>query len=185
MGHTRRRGMERNLAGDRRGDAHGPIRGMPGNEPVEFGASPGTSEDVGGTRDWRLGLMHELRVFMAFVMACEAGIAPSRRQRAGCVHRLDSLSAALREPPRRSNGRYEAGQRVGSTLTGGSEGVALRPREIEALGLRRMGLLPKEIAREMGVTLLTVRSYIRDAAGKLDVSGWEAAVRRAIELELL
>jgi DNA-binding CsgD family transcriptional regulator len=61
----------------------------------------------------------------------------------------------------------------------------LRPREIEALGWREKGMLPKEIARAMGITLSTARSYIRDAASKLDVSGWEAAVRKAIELGLL
>jgi DNA-binding CsgD family transcriptional regulator len=125
--------------------------------------------------------MSELRAFMMFLTACDAGTAPSPRQRAGCVLRLDALSAVLHEPSYHETNRYE----VEVELAGGSENVMLRPREIEVLGWRQKGLSPKEIAHEMGITLLTVRSYIRDAASKLDVSGWEAAVRKAIELGIL
>lgn len=193
MSYMRRSGVERGLAGDEHEEMYVgevPLQGSTrsyawsGNEPIELSAWSAVSSDTGGSGDWRFGLMRELRAFMAFLVSCEAGVAPSPRQRAGCKRRLDALSVALHEPPRRDSGEYETGV-LRAALTGGSEGVTLRPREIEALGWRRKGLLPKEIAREMGITLLTARSYIRDAASKLNASGWEAAVRRATELGLL
>lgn len=188
-----RRGTERQPAEDR----HGVVSRMPrggsvlgdersGKAPIGLGDWSGVSSDVGGTGDWRFGLMRELRALMAYLIACEAGAAPSPRQRASCMRRLDALSAALRASPRRDSGLHRGeGLRVDTVSTRSNRSATLRPREIEALRWRHKGLLPKEIAREMGITLLTARSYIRDAARKLDASGWEAAVRRATELGII
>lgn len=61
----------------------------------------------------------------------------------------------------------------------------LSDREIEVLRLLRTDLGGPEIARELGVSLNTLRTHTRNIFEKLGVNSRRAAVRRASELELL
>jgi len=61
----------------------------------------------------------------------------------------------------------------------------LSKRELEVLGLLRSELNGPEIARELGVSLATIRTHTQNIYGKLGVNNRRAAVRRAQELDLL
>ena len=61
----------------------------------------------------------------------------------------------------------------------------LSERELEVLRLLRTDLDGPEIARELVVSLHTVRSHTKKVYAKLGVNNRRAAVRRAEELELL
>lgn len=63
--------------------------------------------------------------------------------------------------------------------------VVLAPREIEALDLVAVGLSNREIATAMGLSVETVRSYLRSASRRLDVHNRTAAVHAARELGVL
>ncbi len=59
------------------------------------------------------------------------------------------------------------------------------PREREVLLLMAHGLDNKAIARELGLTLSTVRSYVQDTLGKLDARSKLEAVLAAARYDLL
>lgn len=61
----------------------------------------------------------------------------------------------------------------------------LSQRELEVLRLFRTELSGPEIARELMVALSTVRTHTKSIYSKLNVNSRRAAVRRAIELELI
>jgi LuxR family maltose regulon positive regulatory protein len=61
----------------------------------------------------------------------------------------------------------------------------LTERELEVLGLLRTELNGPEIARELVVSLNTMRTHTKNIYSKLGVNNREAAVRRAEELDLL
>ena len=61
----------------------------------------------------------------------------------------------------------------------------LSERELEVLRLLRTDLNGPEIARELMVSLSTVRTHTQNIYAKLGVNNRRAAVRRAEELDLL
>jgi LuxR family transcriptional regulator, maltose regulon positive regulatory protein len=61
----------------------------------------------------------------------------------------------------------------------------LSQRELEVLRLLRSDLNGPEIARELIVSLNTVRTHTQNIYAKLGVNNRRAAVRRAEELDLL
>jgi LuxR family maltose regulon positive regulatory protein len=61
----------------------------------------------------------------------------------------------------------------------------LSKRELEVLGLLRTELNGPEIARELRVSLTTIRTHTQNIYSKLGVNNRRAAVRRAEELDLL
>ncbi len=61
----------------------------------------------------------------------------------------------------------------------------LSKRELEVLGLLRTELNGPEIARELVVSLATIRTHTQNIYSKLGVNNRRAAVRRAEELDLL
>ena len=61
----------------------------------------------------------------------------------------------------------------------------LSERELEVLRLLRTDLSGPEIARELMVSLSTVRTHTQNIYAKLGVNNRRAAVRRAEELDLL
>ena len=61
----------------------------------------------------------------------------------------------------------------------------LSERELEVLRLLRTDLNGPEIARELVVSLSTLRSHTQNIYAKLGVNNRRAAVRRAEELDLL
>lgn len=62
---------------------------------------------------------------------------------------------------------------------------ALSERELDVLRLLRSDLDGPEIARELGVSLNTLRTHTKNIFEKLDVNNRRSAVRRAEELKLL
>nr|XP_061799067.1 transcriptional regulatory protein LnrK-like [Nerophis lumbriciformis] len=63
--------------------------------------------------------------------------------------------------------------------------VRLTPREDQVLRLLGNGLLNKEIARQLGISLPTVKNHVHKILDKLSVEGRRQAIRRAVELGLL
>jgi DNA-binding CsgD family transcriptional regulator len=63
--------------------------------------------------------------------------------------------------------------------------VMLSRRESEVLLLLGRGRTYAQVAAELGVSLHTVASHVKNAYRKLDVHSAAAAVMRAIELRLL
>ncbi|MEM7029759.1 MAG: LuxR C-terminal-related transcriptional regulator [Chloroflexota bacterium] len=61
----------------------------------------------------------------------------------------------------------------------------LSPRELDVLRLFKTELSGPEIANELMIALSTVRSHTKNIYSKLNVKNRRAAVRRAIELELI
>jgi DNA-binding NarL/FixJ family response regulator len=61
----------------------------------------------------------------------------------------------------------------------------LTTRELEILALLREPLSPKEIARRLGISYLTVKRHTVNIYGKLDVKTRWDAVNRAVELGIL
>jgi LuxR family maltose regulon positive regulatory protein len=71
--------------------------------------------------------------------------------------------------------------------TPGSQGLVdpLTERELEVLRLLATDLSGPDIARELVVSLSTVRSHTKNIYAKLGVNNRRAAVRRGTELHLL
>ena len=61
----------------------------------------------------------------------------------------------------------------------------LSQRELEVLRLFNTELSGPEIARELVIALSTVRTHTKSIYSKLDVTNRHAAVKRAIELDLI
>ena len=95
--------------------------------------------------------------------AAKADIAP------GYVHRLLAAYAPAQQALPNQQGLIEP----------------LSQRELEVLRLLATELSGPEIARELVVSLNTMRTHTKHIYGKLGVNSRRAAVRRARELELL
>jgi LuxR family maltose regulon positive regulatory protein len=107
--------------------------------------------------------------------AAEAGIA------AGYIR---SLLAASTDPPPKAPGHPTAARSAAS----GTSAVVVEPlseREHDVLRLLRTELGGPEIARELVLSLNTIRTHTRSIYAKLGVNNRRAAVRRAEELDLL
>ena len=61
----------------------------------------------------------------------------------------------------------------------------LSERELEVLKLLRSEMSGPEIARELMVSLSTLRTHTQNVYAKLGVNNRRAALRRAIELNLM
>ncbi len=77
------------------------------------------------------------------------------------------------------------GQTGGSTRTKQALVEPLSERELEVLRLLSTDLSGPDIARELVVSLHTVRSHTKNVYAKLGVNDRRAAVRRAGELDLI
>jgi DNA-binding CsgD family transcriptional regulator len=63
--------------------------------------------------------------------------------------------------------------------------VVLTPREYQVVQLLGRGCTYCQVAEQMGVSLHTVTSHVKNAYRKLEVHSAAAAVMRAVELRLL
>jgi DNA-binding NarL/FixJ family response regulator len=72
-------------------------------------------------------------------------------------------------------------------LPGRSQGIAnpLSSRELEVLGLMRLGRTNRQIASDLTISVGTVKRHIENITNKLEVSDRTQAVVRALELGLL
>jgi LuxR family maltose regulon positive regulatory protein len=61
----------------------------------------------------------------------------------------------------------------------------LTPREVQVLHHLSRGLSYAQVGSELGVSLNTVTSHVKNAYRKLEVHTAAAAVMRAVELQLL
>ena len=66
-----------------------------------------------------------------------------------------------------------------------TDAAVLAPREVEVLRLVAVGMSNLEIAQTMGLSIETVRSYLRSASRRLDVHNRTAAVHAARALGIL
>jgi DNA-binding NarL/FixJ family response regulator len=76
---------------------------------------------------------------------------------------------------------------LSATKGDGANGDALdlTPREVEVLDLVEKGLLNKEIARQLGIAVSTVKNHLHAIFEKLQVRGRRQAVRRGIAIGIL
>ena len=70
-------------------------------------------------------------------------------------------------------------------LDEGDQRILLTPRETEVLRAVSEGRANKEIARELGISLHTVKFHLESLMHKLDASSRTEAVTRAMRLQLL
>jgi DNA-binding NarL/FixJ family response regulator len=82
------------------------------------------------------------------------------------------------------------GSKRGSTLRGprrheGYHVEPLTPRELEVLGLMKLGYTNRQIARELVISPGTAKNHVEHIIQKLGVSDRTQAVVRALELEIL
>jgi LuxR family maltose regulon positive regulatory protein len=81
--------------------------------------------------------------------------------------------------------RYKANSFPSATLNGPSLLQPLTPSERKVLKLLATGLTGPEIARELMVSVNTMRTHTKNIYSKLGVNSRRTAVRRAVELNLL
>jgi DNA-binding NarL/FixJ family response regulator len=76
---------------------------------------------------------------------------------------------------------------VGRTRTVGRVGPleTLTPRELEVLGLMKLGCTNRQIAQELVISLGTAKNHVEHIIAKLGVSDRTQAVVRALELGIL
>jgi len=99
---------------------------------------------------------------------------------------LLKLATKSRSAPQYVRRLLAAGVTVEGRATGGQPLIEpLSERELEVLRLLGSELGGPEIARELTVSLATVRTHTRNIYAKLGVGNRRAAVRRAAELDLL
>jgi len=72
-----------------------------------------------------------------------------------------------------------------AALDESGDAVLLTPRETEVLAAAAKGMSNKEIARELGISLHTVKFHLESLTRKLDAQGRTEAVAKAIGLGLL
>jgi LuxR family maltose regulon positive regulatory protein len=112
----------------------------------------------------------------------------SERQKRGesqkMIGYVDTLLAAFSQPAALSQ---SAARNQQSALSNQQSALVepLSERELEVLKLLGTELSGPEIARELTVSLNTVRTHTKNIYGKLGVRNRRAAVRRAEELDLL
>ena len=131
---------------------------------------------------------------------CRAGAAragpgdwPSRRATSGCssmkARRWRPCSRRRRsaESPRPTSARSSAVVRPGENRRPADQALIepLSERELEVLRLLATDLDGPDIARELVVSLNTVRTHTKNIYAKLGVNNRRAAVSRAAELDLL
>lgn len=92
---------------------------------------------------------------------------------------LRAVAAGLRVSPR------DAIQPGFAALDESSDAILLTPRETEVLAAAAKGMSNKQIARELGISLHTVKFHMESLTRKLDTSGRTEAVAKAITLGLL
>ncbi|MFG1814183.1 LuxR C-terminal-related transcriptional regulator [Kribbella sp. NPDC049174] len=143
----------------------------------------------------RMGSLIEILVLQALALDLPAGLVPLERALAlaspeGYVRVfVDEGPAMLRLLKAAAKQGIAVGQLV-SLLTGStapSQGLpdALSERELEVLRLLGSELAGPDIARELTVSLNTLRTHTKSIYLKLGVNSRRAAVRRAAELGLL
>lgn len=101
----------------------------------------------------------------------------------------ESLLGALREvnaggSPMSSNIARKVVQSLQATPPAGATAEGLSPRENEVLALLARGYLYKEVAEAIGISLPTVKTYIRRICEKLHVHSRAQAVARYANLPL-
>lgn len=106
--------------------------------------------------------------------AAQRGILPEQVSRLRRAFRPAATAGA--DPPQPAMPRADMPQAAGE---------ALSERELHVLRLLATDLTGPEIARELYLSLNTVRTHTRHIFGKLSVNSRPAAVRRAEELDLL
>jgi LuxR family maltose regulon positive regulatory protein len=116
-----------------------------------------------------------VRVFLdeGALMAALLALAPDDRTASPYLRRV---RAALATPDLTTPGTSTAGSALGEPLS---------PREREVLRLLGTDLNGPEIARQLVVSLNTVRTHTKNLYLKLGVNNRRAALRRARELGLL
>jgi len=92
---------------------------------------------------------------------------------------LRALAAGLRVSAR------DAARSGFAALDDSSDAVLLTPRETEVLSEAAKGMSNKEIARELGISLHTVKFHLESLTRKLGAQGRTEAVAKAITLGLL
>ncbi len=97
------------------------------------------------------------------------------------------LAAFPGSGPRALTGRVQAPPARRERPTNGAPALVepLTPRELEILTLLREPLPPKEIARQLDISYLTVKRHTVNLYGKLGVNTRWDAVNRAVELGIL
>jgi DNA-binding NarL/FixJ family response regulator len=110
----------------------------------------------------------------------KAVISAVRRVREG-ESPLDAELAArlLRRLATEGPGRRERGVRGGASLEG------LTPRELEVLGLLKLGRTNRQIAEDLVISLGTAKNHVEHIIAKLGVSDRTQAVVKALELGIL
>jgi DNA-binding NarL/FixJ family response regulator len=111
---------------------------------------------------------HEI---IAAVREVRSGESPLDQRLAARL--LKRLSTALGEESR--------------SLPGGSQGIAnpLSSRELEVLGLVRLGRTNRQIASDLTISIGTVKRHLENITTKLEVSDRTQAVVKALELGIL
>ncbi len=79
----------------------------------------------------------------------------------------------------------EHGGRRAAAGGNGPRAEPLSPRELEVLGLMRLGLTNPQIGRELFVSTRTAKNHVEHIMAKLGVSDRTQAVVRALELGIL
>ena len=110
------------------------------------------------------------------VAAQRAEDAAARRVPLGCLARLQRAFDATGAPPDPGPGATSAVPGIVEPLTG---------RELEVLGMLAAGLPNKTIARDLVVSLDTVKKHVGHVLGKLGAANRTEAVARAQQLGLI
>lgn len=129
-------------------------------------------------------------VMVASVISTEESVLESIRAGArGYVLKADTVAHVTRAIEQVLQGEYPISPRLARALfkIAGApaeerdpyQAFTLSPRETEALRLIARGLSYKEVATQMGVTLSTVQTYIRNLYRKLDTHSQVQAVNKA------
>ena len=95
------------------------------------------------------------------------------------------IDAALRAVAAGLQVEVADARRAFETLDETEERILLTPREMEVLRAVSEGLANKQIARELGISLHTVKFHLESLMRKLDASSRTEAVTRAMRLQLL
>jgi DNA-binding NarL/FixJ family response regulator len=98
---------------------------------------------------------------------------------------LAQIDAALRAVAAGLQVEVADARRSFEALDETEQRILLTPRETEVLRAVSEGLANKEIARELGISLHTVKFHLESLMHKLDASSRTEAVTRAMRLQLL
>jgi DNA-binding NarL/FixJ family response regulator len=87
----------------------------------------------------------------------------------------------MRSPSRKGGTARALSRRPKSPHTAAAD-YKLAPRENQILKLLARGLLYKEIAEQLGLSITTVNSYVRSTYGKLRVHSRSQAVAKFLQI---